>query len=159
MNRPYIISLQPINDTRGSLFESYKSTFHGHNEFVVHQENTCVSHKNVFRGMHYQKVPQAQAKLVTVLNGEIDDVCVNIDTKEVFTFRLKASVPQLLYIPNNFAHGYRSLYDNTIVCYKMDKEYHPESTTGFHVNSIRTSLEWCPDHCIMSEKDATLPLL
>jgi len=154
---PFIIKLQKYEDERGCFYESYTNTMI---EFNIVQENICISNKNVIRGFHYQIGEHTQAKLLQVLNGEIQDVVIDIRPGKtygkIWSFTLSGRNKELLYIPNGFAHGYCSREDNTIVNYKTDKIYNKESERGF--SPLSCGIEWDIENSIISEKDKNLPM-
>ncbi|MEM7382506.1 MAG: dTDP-4-dehydrorhamnose 3,5-epimerase, partial [Bacteroidota bacterium] len=124
------------------------------------------SQKGVLRGLHFQKPPHAQSKLVRVLQGEVLDVVVDI-RKESPTFgqhfktRLSAENNQMLYIPARMAHGFLALEENSIFLYKCDNYYHPESEAGIAYNDPELNIDWgLPEADItLSDKDKKLPFL
>ena len=99
------------------------------NQFNV----TINDNKYTFRGLHYQTNPP-QTKCIKVVRGKIIDILVNLDTKEVKSFRLDNS--EFLFIPNNCAHGFLTLEDNTIVTYLVSGEYNPDSEHSMVWNTI-----------------------
>ncbi len=165
---PEIILIKPIiwTDARGYFLEAYKkSEFYANGieiEFI--QDNFSHSVHGVVRGLHYQKHPRAQAKLVRVLNGEIFDVAVDI-RKGSPTFgkwvghRLSAENKHMLYIPPGFAHGFCVLSAEADVFYKASDEYAPDLDRGILWNDPAIGIDWQVLNPIVSEKDATLPLL
>lgn len=152
MSKPFLINLKPYKDNRGEFYESYKENMLKY--FNIIQENTCISNKNVIRGFHYQIDPFSQNKILQVLNGKILDILVNIKTKKIYKFNLDSNERKLLFIPKDYAHGYASFEDNTIVSYKIDKEYNKESENGFHPFSF--DIDWGIENPIISEKDLKL---
>ena len=100
----------------------------------LNQYNITINdNKYTFRGLHYQTNPP-QTKCIKVVRGKIIDILVNLDTKEVNSFRLDNS--EFLFIPNNCAHGFLTLEDNTIVTYLVDGEYNPDSEHSIVWNTI-----------------------
>ena len=159
---PILIDLNTFHDSRGTFFESYKeSILHEFNiKFSFVQENTCISNKNVIRGFHYQNDPHSQAKLLSVLNGKIKDIVIDIrqgtSFGKIWEFDLDSNNKQLLYIPKGFAHGYASYNDNTIVSYKTDALYNKDSEDGFNPLSNSLDLNWGIINPILSVKDLQL---
>jgi len=157
---PFIINLKSYKDSRGEFYESYKDILlKKHNiNFNIVQENTCTSKKNVIRGFHYQTKPFEQAKLLTVINGKIKDVLVDIrkgkSYGKIWEFNLDSKNKQLLFIPKGFAHGYSIFEDNTIVSYKTDNIYNKISERGF--NPLSLNINWGINNPILSEKDTDL---
>lgn len=128
------------------------------------QDNFSHSAKGVIRGLHYQKNPKAQAKLVTALRGEIFDVAVDI-RKNSLTYGkwvgeiLSEKNHKLLYLPEGFAHGFCVLSNEADVLYKVNQEYSPEHEKGIIWNDPQINISWPIDNPILIEKDLQLPLL
>lgn len=162
-----VVLIQPeiFNDNRGTFFEFYKESeflnFGIADKFV--QDNFSFSKKNVLRGLHFQKQPHSQAKLIKCIKGKIIDVVVDLRKnsktyKKYFKTELSDENNNILYIPQNFAHGFICL-DDAIVCYKTTKEYSKECDCGFLWSDDEIGIEWGIDFVpIISEKDASLPL-
>ena len=165
---PEVILIEPtvFNDERGFFMETYKYTdfakFGMKGEIV--QENHSKSKKNVLRGLHYQKLPKAQSKLVRCVSGEIFDVAVDI-RKGSPTYRkwigiiLSENNKREVYIPRGFAHGFCVLSDFAEVVYKTDNEYSPEYERGVIWNDPTINIQWPFRNPIISPKDLNLPLL
>ena len=161
-----LIEAKSFSDERGFFLESFKELSFNKNgintRFV--QDNFSRSIKGVLRGLHYQKNPKAQAKLVTVLRGEIFDVVVDI-RKNSPTYGkwisevLSEQNHKLLHIPEGFAHGYYVLSEEADIFYKVSQEYSPDHDSGFIWNDPEIAIKWPMDKPIISEKDQKLPLL
>jgi len=163
---PDIILIEPqaFLDERGFFMESYKhsefSAFGIKERFV--QDNHSRSTKGVLRGLHYQKSPKAQGKLVRVVVGEIFDVAVDIRLGSPTYGKwvgevLSADNKRMLYIPPGFAHGFCVLSEGAEVLYKTTEEYSPEHDAGIIWNDPEIGIQWPIEHPILSEKDARLP--
>jgi dTDP-4-dehydrorhamnose 3,5-epimerase len=161
-----LIEAQAFEDQRGLFMESYKrSDFSAngiHDTFV--QDNYSYSLRRVLRGLHYQKHPKAQAKLVSVLRGEIFDVAVDIRRGSPTYGRwvgktLSAKDCRLLYIPVGFAHGFCVLSEEANVLYKVTAEYAPELDRGVVWNDPDIGIRWPLHDPTVSPKDAKLPSL
>lgn len=161
-----IIKPRVFNDDRGFFFEGFnKNTFLKQgidNEWV--QDNQSHSVYGVVRGLHFQKPPHAQTKLVRVLQGEILDVVVDL-RKNQPTFGKTHSVIlssenclQFL-VPKGFAHGFSVLSQTADVLYKCDDFYNKESESGIMYNDKDLSIDWRvpEDKMNVSEKDLILP--
>lgn len=161
-----LIEAPNLRDERGFFCETYKLS-----EFAINgialpfvQDNHSRSMRGVLRGLHYQKNPRAQGKLVRVVHGEIFDVAVDL-RKCSPTFRkwvgltLSADENQTLYIPPGFAHGLCVLSDEADVIYKVTAEYSPELDRGIIWNDPDLAIEWPIAHPILSPKDSKLPRL
>jgi dTDP-4-dehydrorhamnose 3,5-epimerase len=153
-------------DERGFFLELYKESIfmkNGINTKFV-QDNYSHSTKGVLRGLHYQKNPMAQAKLVSVIKGEIFDVAVDL-RKDSPTFGkwvgeiLSDKNHNLLYVPEGFAHGFCVLSSEADVLYKVDQEYSYEHERGIVWNDPQLEIKWPLDELIMNKKDLELPLL
>ena len=161
---PILITLKSFRDGRGVFYESYKDILlKNYNiNFEIKQENTCISNKDVIRGFHYQTGDYSQAKLLSVLNGKIKDVLIDVRPVEtygkIWEFDLSSENKQLLYIPHGFAHGYSIFENNTIVSYKTDNVYNKESETGFNPLSSTLNINWNIENPIISEKDINLQM-
>jgi dTDP-4-dehydrorhamnose 3,5-epimerase len=161
-----LIEAQHFEDDRGFFLETYRlSEFKAHGipqTFV--QDNRSYSDRRVLRGLHYQKQPRAQGKLVTVLRGRIYDVAVDIRKGSPTYGRwvgleLAADRFHMLYIPEGFAHGFCVLGQDADVLYKVTEEYAPELDRGIHWNDPGIGIQWPNLNPILSSKDAQLPLL
>jgi dTDP-4-dehydrorhamnose 3,5-epimerase len=151
-------------DDRGTFLESYKTTDFqaaGIPDTFV-QDNQSVSRQGVLRGLHFQKMPHAQSKLVQVLSGIIFDVVVDLRPDSPTYSRwmsvtLDSKKPQLLYIPIGFAHGFQVMSDSALVLYKTSTEYRPEAEGGIVWNDTDLSITWPLPNPVLSAKDASLP--
>jgi dTDP-4-dehydrorhamnose 3,5-epimerase len=136
-----ILKPQIFIDARGLFFESYnEKTFESLgilDKFV--QDNQSLSQKGVIRGLHYQKPPFAQAKLVRVIKGAALDVAVDIRKNsptygKYFSILLTGENNVQFYLPSGFAHGFASLEDDTIFAYKCSNFYNKESEESIIYN-------------------------
>ena len=165
----YIIEPTVFGDERGYFFESYnEERFRSETGIDVHfvQDNESRSKRGVLRGLHFQKKPYAQAKLVRVVQGKVLDVVVDI-RKESPTFgkhiavELSGNNHRQLFIPKGFAHGYVVMEDDTVFQYKCDEFYHPEAEGGIAWNDPDIGIDWgvAESDITLSEKDKRHPLL
>jgi dTDP-4-dehydrorhamnose 3,5-epimerase len=161
-----LIEARAFADARGYFLETYKQS-----EFAAYglpgtfvQCNLSHSLRGVLRGLHYQKEPKAQGKLVTVLRGQVFDVAVDI-RKGSPTYgqwvgvTLRADQFRLLFVPEGFAHGFCVLSESADVLYKVTAEYAPELDRGVLWNDPQIGISWPLAAPILSTKDAQLPLL
>ncbi len=165
----YILEPRVFNDDRGYFFESFnadtlKNVTGFTNTFV--QDNQARSTINVLRGLHYQKVPHAQTKLIRALEGTIWDVVVDLrkDSKtygQWYGVELSAENKRQFLIPRGFAHGYSVLSETAEVFYKCDNLYNKPSEGGVIYNDKDLNIDWKIDldKAIVSEKDLVLPTL
>lgn len=154
-----------FEDDRGWFYEFYKNdTFLKHGiEYDFVQENQSFSKKGVVRGLHFQRAPYGQAKLVTVLSGKVLDVVVDIRPtsptfKQIYYCLLQSSDRNMLMIPDGFAHGFAALEDS-IFFYKCSNVYNKESEAGIRWNDPELNIDWRVSDPIVSAKDAQLPVL
>ena len=168
MTIPEVILLETkaFSDNRGFFFESFKESVFASNGIDIKfvQDNFSHSVKSVLRGLHYQKNPKAQAKLITALRGEIFDIAVDI-RKNSPTYGkwigeiLSEQNHNLLYIPEGFAHGFCVLSKDADVLYKVSNEYSPEHEKGIIWNDPDLNIQWPIDKPILVEKDLQSPFL
>jgi dTDP-4-dehydrorhamnose 3,5-epimerase len=160
-----IIEPTIFNDNRGYFVESFNSQKFdkdiGH--FDIVQINKSKSKYGVLRGLHYQKPPYNQAKIVEVLKGIVIDVIVDIRTdSQTFgqhqTFVLDDIEMQQLYIPRGFAHGFVVLSSHAIIQYKVDNVYAPDYDTGIRFDDPELNIDWEVQNLIVSDKDKNLKL-
>ena len=159
-----LVNAQSFKDNRGFFLENFKESVFTQNGIDVKfvQDNFSHSVKGVLRGLHYQKNPKAQAKLVSVINGEIFDVAVDIRQNSStygkwVSATLSGKNHNLLYIPEGFAHGFCVLSETADVLYKVNNEYSPEHDAGIIWNDSEINISWPIDNPIVSEKDSKLP--
>ncbi|MBC6606132.1 dTDP-4-dehydrorhamnose 3,5-epimerase [Hymenobacter sp. BT188] len=153
-----------FTDARGAFFESFSArqlaTVGITDEWV--QDNQSSSARGVLRGLHFQKPPYAQAKLVRVAAGRALDIIVDI-RPESTTYGQHVSVElddqrcNVLYVPIGFAHGFVALEDNTLFLYKCSNYYHPGSEGGMHWNDPTLNINWQVTDPNVSDKDQVLP--
>ena len=164
----YIIKPRVFGDARGYFFESYsKREFEekvGKVDFV--QDNESMSKKGVMRGLHFQRPPYAQSKLVRWVKGSVLDVAVDI-RKGSPTYGKHVAVELTednhlqFFIPKGFAHGFVVLSDVAVFQYKCDNFYHPEADGGISILDDSLGIDWkiSTQNAILSEKDTKHPLL
>ena len=161
-----IIEPKVFGDDRGYFLESYnKKEFEkviGNTPFV--QDNESKSFKGVLRGLHFQKPPYAQAKLVRCIEGKVLDVAVDIrEGSETYgehiTVELSGENKKQVFIPRGFAHGFLVLSNTAIVSYKVDNNYAPEHDAGIRWDDSMLNIQWGVNESevLVSEKDAKLP--
>ncbi|MFH6987197.1 dTDP-4-dehydrorhamnose 3,5-epimerase [Flavobacterium collinsii] len=165
-----LLIIEPLvfGDERGYFFESYsKAKFAdlGINiDFV--QDNQSFSKKNTLRGLHYQNPPFSQTKLLSVLQGEIIDVAVDLRKDsptygKAFSVLLSAENKKQLLIPKGFAHGFSVISETASVMYKCDQFYNKASEGGIKYDDPSLNIDWGMDlkEAIVSEKDQVLPFI
>ena len=152
-------------DDRGFFTELYKQSVFELVGLPTHfpQDNLSFSKKGVIRGLHFQKPPYGQGKLVTVLQGEALDVVVDIRRNsqtfgKVFSVILNEVNCRLMFVPEGFAHGFSVLSDTCVFHYKCTNEFNAESDGGIRWNDPALDINWKVDQPIVSAKDQLLPL-
>ena len=169
-----LIEPQVYNDERGCFYETFSDEWFRENvcDTAFTQDNESHSKLNVVRGLHFQKPPFAQSKLVRCVNGGIIDIAVDIRKDSptfgrfVTAFLSKMNKNQL-FIPRGFAHGFIAMSDDTIVQYKVDNPYNKESEGSIKWDDAELGIFdfvdlWFKsndDEWILSEKDAAAPYL
>lgn len=159
-----VILVEPkvFGDARGFFMETYKKSDFFANGITVefNQDNHSKSTKGVLRGLHFQKSPHGQAKLVRCSKGRIYDVAVDI-RKDSPTFgkyvkvELSEENKKMLFIPEGFAHGFVALTDEVELLYKASGEYCPDADCGILWNDKDINIDWGIDFApILSEKDS-----
>ena len=167
---PDLLLFEPVvhNDARGYFFESYNESVFGEQGIDIRwvQDNQSSSQYGVVRGLHFQRPPHAQTKLVRVLSGSILDVVVDIREGsptfgKSFSIELTAENKKQLLVPKGFAHGFAVLSEQAEVLYKCDQFYNKASEQGILYADPTLAINWmiAADRAIISEKDRQLPLL
>lgn len=165
---PDVILITPrvFDDARGFFLESYKKNVFQENGIDVDfvQDNHSLSKKGVLRGLHFQKPPMAQDKLVWVVTGEVFDVAVDLRKKSP-TFgqwvgmKLSGDSKQMLFIPKGFAHGFVTLSDTAHFEYKVSNLYSPDHDSGLAWDDPKVGITWPIASPILNEKDKKQPRL
>lgn len=159
-----LITPRRVTDSRGWFAETWSSKTLDVN---FCQDNQSLSLKaGTIRGLHFQKPPHAQAKLVSVLRGRIFDVAVDLRRAsptygQHVAIELDAELGSQLFIPHGFAHGFCTLEPDTLVQYKVDAHYAPQSDAGINWADENLAIAWPVKQAkaILSPKDETLPRL
>jgi dTDP-4-dehydrorhamnose 3,5-epimerase len=158
----YLIELEPQNDERGFFARAFcREEFekHGLNPGVAQCNVSYNRRKGTLRGLHYQIAPFSEAKLVTCIAGSIYDVIVDLRPDsphycDWLAVKLSGRGSRaMLYIPENFAHGFQTLEDDTEVFYQMSQFYNPDAANGCRWNDPAFNITWPEDHRIITERD------
>lgn len=165
-----LVEIQPqiYTDIRGHFFECFQEHFiknailyaQGNPVIIPSQDNQSFSYKGVIRGLHFQKPPFGQAKLVRVITGKALDTVVDL-RKDSETYgkvvQVELTTKNMLYIPHGFAHGFSALED-CIFHYKcFNCFYNAESESGIRYDDPELNIDWKIENPIVSEKDLKLP--
>lgn len=172
---PGVLIIEPrvFNDARGYFFESFSQrefdekvgALLGHTIHFV-QDNESMSSYGVMRGLHYQRMPYTQSKLVRCVRGAVLDVAVDIRRGSP-TFGQHVAVElteqnhRQFFVPRGFAHGFAVLSETAVFQYKCDEFYHPEADGGISILDASLGIDWrIPTaDAVLSEKDTRHPLL
>jgi len=161
-----IVKPKVFEDDRGYFFESFNEEIFreaGIDARFV-QDNESKSMKNVLRGLHFQKPPYAQGKLVRVMRGSVLDVAVDLRKKSASygqwrSILLTSQEKQMLWIPEGFAHGFVTLEDDTVFFYKCTNLYNKDSEGSIRWNDTDLAIDWGEiENPILSGKDQEAPL-
>lgn len=163
-----IIEPKVFQDARGYFFESFSQRdFEAQvGKVVFVQDNESMSSYGVMRGLHFQRPPYTQSKLVRCVKGAVLDVAVDI-RKGSPTYGQHVAVEltednhRQFFISKGFAHGFAVLSETAVFQYKCDEFYHPESDAGISILDTSLGIDWQipTDKVILSEKDTKHPLL
>lgn len=161
-----IIKPNVFGDERGYFFESYnqESFLKAGIDISFVQDNQSASAKNVVRGLHFQIPPFEQGKLVRVIKGSVLDVVVDLRSnqptyKKHYKLILDEYKKEMLYIPPGFAHGFKTLEDNTVFFYKCTKVYNRICERAIRWNDPCLEIDWEITDPVLSEKDINAPYL
>ena len=168
-----IIEPKVFGDARGYFFESFSqrefdekvAPILGHTILFV-QDNESMSSYGVMRGLHFQRPPYTQSKLVRCVKGAVLDVAVDI-RKESPTYGQHVAVElteenhRQFFVPRGFAHGFAVLSETAVFQYKCDEFYHPEADGGISIKDDNLGIDWRipTDKALLSEKDMKQPLM
>lgn len=160
----WLIKPKVFRDDRGFFLESYsKKVFQEKGidcDFIQDNHSLSVA-KGVLRGVHFQRGPMAQAKLVRVIRGKVFDAIVDLRPESPTFghwqgFELSAENFLLLFVPRGFGHGFCTLEENTEFVYKVDNYYSPEHDSGIVWNDPDLKIAWPVENPVLSEKDRNL---
>lgn len=165
-----LLVLRPrvFRDQRGYFFESFSQREFDEKVAPIRfvQDNESMSQRGVVRGLHYQRAPYTQTKLVRCVRGAVLDVAVDIRQGsptygQHVAVELTEENQLQFFIPKGFAHGFAVLSETAVFEYKCDEFYHPESEAGVSIMDPSLGIDWRTPlaEAILSEKDTRLPLL
>jgi dTDP-4-dehydrorhamnose 3,5-epimerase len=161
----YVLEIEKLEDERGFFARTWCQR-----EFLANSLNPRLVQCSVsfnrkrgtLRGMHYQEAPNEEAKLVQCLRGAIYDVIIDLRSDsptytQWLAVELTAENRRMLYVPEQFAHGFQTLEDNTEVFYQISEFYYPNKARGIRWNDPRFKIAWPNNGPILSERDRDLP--
>lgn len=161
----YLIELEPRHDERGFFARAFCQ-----DEYTKHGLDPCIRQMNVsmtlragtIRGLHFQRAPAADNKVVRCLRGSVFDVCLDLRPgSETFlqhvSAELSAENRRMLYLPEGCAHGFQTLTDGAEIMYSTNRAYSPEHATGVRFDDPAFALEWPLEVTDISVADRTWP--
>lgn len=162
-----IIEPQVFGDNRGWFYESYsyeKLKELGIDTVFVQDNRSYSKEKGTLRGIHFQKTPYAQTKLICCTRGRILDVAIDLRKNSPtylkwFSTELNEDNKRFLYIPKGFGHGFLTLSEDVEVLYKVDEYYNSENDRSIRFDDKQMDIEWGIENPILSKKDMDAPLL
>lgn len=157
----YIIDLEPFQDDRGLFARTFcKREFEqiGHRAEFVQFNHSHSRTAGTLRGLHFQRPPSAEIKLIRCIKGAVWDVIVDIRQDsptflEHIGVELSESNMRMIYVPEGFAHGFQTLEAHTELIYHHTAYYHPASEGGLYYGDPRLSIQWPLEPTVVSEKD------
>jgi dTDP-4-dehydrorhamnose 3,5-epimerase len=168
----FLFEARKFKDFRGSFTETFnQKNFNSlvNEKITFVQDNLSISSKYVFRGIHYQKEPNPQGKLVSVLNGSVFDVICDLRIgSETFgnhkIILLTGNDEKYIWIPKGFGHGFLSMEENTLFSYKVNNYYDPQSDRSINYQDPQIDIDFkdligCSQDLLLSEKDKDAPML
>ena len=164
----YIIELERIADERGFFSRAWcqkEFQSHGLNPNVAQCNLSYNTLKGTLRGIHFQIAPYEEAKIVRCISGQIYDVIVDLRPEsptylQWLGLELSSTNRKMIYVPENFAHGYLTLADHTEVFYQVSQFYAPGSESGIRWDDPALRIKWPRfDNLIISEKDQSWPFV
>ena len=157
----YIIELEKFEDDRGFFTRVWDKKImqdQGLKSDLVQMSFSFSKKKGTLRGMHFQKEPFREVKIVKCIQGKIFDVIIDLRSssstfKKWFGVELTEENYKMLYVPEGFAHGFQTLEDNSEIIYQVSEFYTPNSELGIHWNDHAFNITWPIEEKIITEKD------
>jgi dTDP-4-dehydrorhamnose 3,5-epimerase len=165
LREAYLIDLEKREDQRGFFARAWcqrEFEEHGLVPRVVQTNISYNKYKGTLRGMHYQRAPHAETKLVRCTRGAIYDVIIDLRPdsptyKQWLGVELTAVNYRMLYVPEGFAHGFQTLMDEVEVIYQVSQFYTPEAEGGLRYNDPAFGIDWPLEIQVISDKDKSWP--
>jgi len=163
----YVLSVTPVEDERGRFTRVYcrrDLEQIGHLKEIVQINHSMTKKKGAVRGMHFQRPPKCETKLVCCIRGSVFDVMIDLRRYSPTFLKWHAEVLSLgnhrmMYIPEGFAHGFQALEDNVELVYLHTEFYSPEHEGGVRFDEPRVGIQWPMPISETSNKDRSYPLL
>lgn len=165
LNGAYIIEIEALSDDRGFFARSWcqkEFESHGLTSRVVQANISYNRKKGTLRGMHYQIAPYQECKLIRCTRGAIFDVIIDLRTdsptyKQWAAVELTADNHTMFFVPEDFAHGFQTLADDTEITYQVTQFYTPGSERGIRFDDSTFDIQWPLEATVISDKDKTWP--
>ena len=163
----FVVEVEPQTDARGFFARTFCAREFQERGLATNFVQCSVSHnlrRGTVRGLHYQRPPAGEVKLVRCTSGALYDVIVDLrESSPTYLHHVGVELTsrnrRALYVPEMFAHGFQTLEDDTEVFYQMSAFYEPELATGIRYDDPRLGIEWPLVVSVVSEKDKLWPLL
>lgn len=163
----YVLTFEPIEDERGWFARTYcKNEFLsiGHNKEWVQMNHSFTKQKATVRGMHYQRPPYGEIKLVRCIAGSVYDVIIDLRADsasylQYFGIELSAVNKKMIYIPEGFAHGFQALSNDAELLYNHSQFYLPGVEAGVRYNDLAINIKWPLELTNISERDNSHPFI
>jgi dTDP-4-dehydrorhamnose 3,5-epimerase len=161
----YVIDIEPVEDHRGFFARTFcedELRARGLETHIAQSSIAVTARKGTLRGMHYQREPWGEVKLVRCTRGAVYDAVIDLRPRsstfrQWFAVELTADNRRLLYVPKGLAHGYQTLEDDTEISYQMSTPYHPEAAAGVRWNDPAFGVRWPIDVTAIADRDAAYP--
>ena len=161
----FLIDIEPVEDERGFFARTYDAGELRRRGLQPHIEQCSVSfnrRKGTLRGMHYQRSPYAETKLVRCTQGGVYDVVIDLrpfspSFRNWFAAELTAHNHRMLYIPEGLAHGFQTLEDDSEVAYQISEGFRPEAAAGVRWNDPAFAIQWPLEVTVIVERDRGFP--
>ncbi len=161
----YVIDVEQRRDERGFFARAWcqrEFAAHGLTAQVVQTNISYSKHRGTLRGMHFQRAPYAEAKLVRCTRGAIYDVIIDLrpdspSYRRWIGVELSAATYRMLYVPEGCAHGFQTLVDDTEVTYQVSQFYTPDAEGGVRYNDAAFNIAWPLEVTVISDKDRQWP--
>ena len=163
----FIIDVEPLQDERGCFARTFcRDEFAkiGFSKQIVQINHSSTKTAGSIRGMHYQTMPDCEAKLIRCVVGKVFDVMVDLREgsptfMQWYGLELSKDSMRMIFIPEGFAHGFQALADDVELIYHHSEEYSPESERGLRYNDPELAIEWPLIAGVVSSKDGNYPLI
>lgn len=161
----FLIDIEPVEDERGFFARTFDAGKLRRRGLQPHVEQCSISYnrrKGTVRGMHYQRSPHAETKLVRCTQGAVYDVVIDLrpaspSFRQWFAAELTAHNHRMLYVPEGLAHGFQTLEDDTEVSYQISEAWQPGAAAGVRWNDPAFAIRWPLEVTVIAERDRTYP--